>query len=71
MFRWLRLGIPRRILIKRDEDYHTHYVGFTADRRHFFGCETFVFPDGVPDSGDWTQSRKEYVVLYVYSYWQR
>lgn len=66
MFSLLRLGIPRRILIKREEDYHTHYVGFTADGRQFLGCETFVFPDGVPDSGDWTQSRKEYVVLYIF-----
>ncbi|RAW02200.1 hypothetical protein [Pseudochryseolinea flava] len=36
------------------------------DGRQFFGYQTFIFPDGVPISGDWTKSRREYVVLYIF-----
>lgn len=65
MLNWLRRGIPKKILNKREEDYHTHYIGKTQDGRQFFGYETFVFPKGV-GSHDWEQSREEYVVLYIF-----
>ncbi len=66
MFHWLTKGIPKRIKLKREEDYHTHYIGQVCDGRQFFGYETFIFPDGVPQSDDWTKSRVEYVVLYIF-----
>jgi hypothetical protein len=40
-------GIPEIVPIKREEDYHTHYIGKTKDGRQFFGYQTFVFPKGV------------------------
>ncbi|AYB34006.1 hypothetical protein [Chryseolinea soli] len=64
MLNWLI--IPKKIPIKREEDYHTHYIGKTSDGRQFFGYETFVFPKGVPLSDDWTKVRREYVVLYIF-----
>jgi len=66
MFNWLKKGIPELIPIKREEDYHTHYIGKTGDGRQFFGYESFVFPDSHHTSDDWTKSRKEYVVLYIF-----
>lgn len=66
MLNWFRRNkIPKKILIKREEDYHTHYIGRTEDGRQFFGYETFVFPNGMQES-DWEKSRKEYVVLYIF-----
>jgi hypothetical protein len=59
-------GIPEVIPINREEEYHTHYIGTTGDGRQFFGYQSFVFPDGYPTSDDWTQARKEYVVLYIF-----
>jgi hypothetical protein len=44
MFSLLGLGIPRRILKKREEDYHTHYVVFTADGRHFLDAKRLCSP---------------------------
>lgn len=66
MFNWFkRKGIPEKFPIKREENYHTHYLGKTQDGRQFFGYETFVFPNGMPQS-DWTKGRKEYAVLYLF-----
>ncbi len=58
-------GIPKIIPIKREEDYHTHYIGKLGDGRQFFGYQTFVFPNGMPKS-NWENARKEYVVLYLF-----
>jgi len=60
-----RKGIPASFPIKREEDYHTHYLGKTGDGRQFFGYQTFVFPKGIPHS-DWQKYRKEYVMLYLF-----
>ena len=65
MFNWFKRGIPKRIPIKREEDYHTHYIGTTRDGRQFFGYETFVHLPR-PDDADWTHFRKEYAVLYIF-----
>jgi hypothetical protein len=58
-------GIPDSFPVKREEDYHTHYIGRVGDSRQFFGYQTFVFPNGIPDS-EWPSHRKEYVVLYLF-----
>jgi hypothetical protein len=63
---WFNPFIPRRILIKREKDYHTHYIGQTSDGRQFFGYEAFVFPNGFHTTSDWTKERKEYVVLFTF-----
>lgn len=59
-----RKGIPERIPIKREEDYHTHYIGKTKDGKQFFGYQTFVFLNEIAE--DWQNQRKEYVVLYIF-----
>jgi hypothetical protein len=59
------MPIPEKITISRIEDYHTHFIGKTEDGKQFFGYETFVFLNGMPDS-NWQSSRKEYVVLYIF-----
>ena len=57
--------IPELLLINREEDYHTHYIGKTQNGEQFFGYETFVFPVGASNE-QWEASRKEYVVLYIF-----
>jgi hypothetical protein len=65
LFKPNNIMIPKLIPIKREEDYHTHYLGQTHDGRLFFGYKTFVFPDGI--RGDnWQQHRREYVVLHIF-----
>lgn len=56
-------GIPERIRINREEYYHTHYIGKTADGRQFFLYPTYIYPDPVTRSLD---TREEYVVLYLF-----
>jgi formate hydrogenlyase regulatory protein HycA len=60
-----RKGIPDSFPIRREEDYHTHYIGKTADGRQFFGYQTFVLSYGITGE-DWPNHRKEYVVLYIF-----
>jgi hypothetical protein len=60
-----RKGIPDSFPIKREEDYHTHYIGKTGDGRQFFGYQTFVFPNGMPEL-EWAKHRREYVVVYLF-----
>jgi hypothetical protein len=62
----IRKKIPSRIPIKREEDYHTHYIGTTRDGRQFFGYQTFVLPIGITEG--WQDQRKEYVVLYIFDH---
>ena len=57
--------IPQVLPIMREEDYHTHFIGRTKEGAQFFGYQTYVFPDGIPET-DWKKSRKEYVVLYLF-----
>lgn len=63
---WLTAFPPRRISIKREADYNTHYIGHINDGRQFFGSYPFVFPNGVPTTAEWQKERKEYVVLYLF-----
>src|SRR5689334_5760589 len=58
-------GIPESFPITREVDYHTHHIGKTSDGRQFFGYQTFVFPNGIPET-EWEKYRKEYVVLYLF-----
>lgn len=58
---------PEVITIKREENYHTHYIGYTADGRQFFAYNTFhVAINEVSDPLAWNRYRKEYVVLYLF-----
>ena len=57
--------VPKVLPIIREEDYHTHFVGRTKGGTQFFGYQTFVFPNGIPQT-DWEKSRREYVVLYLF-----
>ncbi|MEO9502345.1 glycosyltransferase family 2 protein [Nonlabens ulvanivorans] len=56
---------PDKILIEREEDYHTHYLGELNDGRLFFGYSTFIFPNGF-QAENWQESRLEYVVVYLF-----
>lgn len=59
---------PAAIPINREENYHTHYIGTTNDGLQFFAYNTFYtepIEGGNPDN--WSQYRKEYVVLYLFN----
>jgi len=57
---------PEIIPIKREEDYHTHYIGKTQDGKQFLGYVTFAFSGGhIPDV-DWESKRREYVLIYIF-----
>lgn len=57
---------PELIPITREEEYHTHYLGETNDKKLFFGYETFVFPKGYPSESDWQKERIEYALVYLF-----
>ena len=63
------MRLPTRLPIERIEDYHTHYLGRTAEGHLFWGYETFVFIKPYSDieqGDDWRKWRKEYVVLHKF-----
>ena len=60
------MPIPKKILINREEDYHTHYLGKYTDGHLFFGYETFVFSPNSNLSQNWQEYRREYAVLYLF-----
>ncbi|GAB3504580.1 hypothetical protein [Emticicia fontis] len=62
------MAIPKKFLINREEDYHTHYIGKYNNGNQFFGYETFLFKPPLPPNEDWQKYRKEYVVLYIFDY---
>lgn len=63
------MSLPDKLPIARIEDYHTHYLGQTNDRRLFWGYETFAFtkPYAEIRGDDWQKFRKEYAVLHTFS----
>ncbi len=61
--------IPDLIPIKRIEDYHTHYLGITSDKKQFWAYGTFLFSrpfNEIRQDGDWTKFRKEYAILHLF-----
>lgn len=60
--------IPNRILVKRIEDYHTHYLGKTNDGKLFFGHETFTYkiPHWEVKEELQSQNRVDFAVLYLF-----
>lgn len=62
-----RLKFPEKIPIERMEEYHTHYLGKTADGQLFWGYVTFVYTVSQADMvGDWQDYRNEYAILHLF-----
>lgn len=63
------MTIPDRLPIARMENYHTHYLGKTEDKRLFWGYETFLFTKpraSIGQDDNWMQYRRDYVVLHTF-----
>ena len=61
------MSIPEKIPIERIEEYHTHYLGRTAEGNQFWGYTTFVFTKPHFEiQGDWQDYRHEYVLLHLF-----
>jgi formate hydrogenlyase regulatory protein HycA len=62
------MTIPDKLPIMRMEDYHTHYLGQTANGRLFWAYETFAFikPHSEIIGEDWQKFRNEYAVLHTF-----
>ncbi len=60
--------IPKRILVMRMEEYHTHYLGKTANGKLFFGSVTFAHKkphwEVTPELK--SQNRLEFAILYLF-----
>ena len=64
------MQLPKKLPIVRIENYHTHYLGESAEGRQFWAYETFAFGadwSAAPLGSDWRTFRKEYVVLHTFS----
>lgn len=61
------MKFPRKILVERIEDYHTHHIGKYENGNQFWGYATFVFTERpIPKGEDWEKYRREYIVLYLF-----
>lgn len=64
------MNLPERLPIVRMEDYHTHYLGRTADEKLFWAYQTFVFDKAywsLQPGENWQQFRKEYALIHTFS----
>jgi hypothetical protein len=63
------MTIPDKLPIARMEDYHTHYLGQSADGRLFWAYDTFVFTKkygDIQENDDWQKYRREYAVIHTF-----
>ena len=58
------MPVPNKIKIKREPDYHTHFIGKTEDGRQFMALVTATIPSPVPE--DWEQHKKWYAVFHSF-----
>jgi hypothetical protein len=62
------MTLPEKLPIARMEDYHTHYLGKTIDRRVFWGYETFAYSPRfaeIKDNNPW-KYRSDYAILHLF-----
>lgn len=60
--------VPKKILVSRMEEYHTHYLGKTQDERLFFGSVTFAYKKPSFEVSPELQSedRIELAILFIF-----
>jgi len=59
---------PDKLPIERIENYHTHFLGETINRKLFWGYETFIITRKMNELNgeDWRKFRKQYAVLHLF-----
>lgn len=58
------MTVPNKILILREEKYHTHNIGRYGNKNQFMGFVVATLPLPMPEN--WQEHKKWYAVLYLF-----